>query len=196
MKSFDKICLIGDDLECAVEVLIGNKISFAYSSEVDNTNYNIVAVSSVEEYAKYAGAVDCMVCVNGGREEFPCDEKLLDMGGFLDNIGWLAKRVRRGENSFLLEKLVKRELLDIGVPSSYTGFPYLLNALDIPVELPTNSEIMCRSMERDIFRLMTRCWNGNKKFRLSLNAYLLDNELKLNSKNILECLKLYVDEII
>lgn len=197
MENFSQICLIGEELASIVEILLGNQISFEYSRKVDSLSYNIVKISSAEEYVRYAGLVDCMVCAKEDKAGLPRDGKVLDIDKFASFVSdWLAKRVKRGENSFLLEKLVKKELIELGVPSTYTGFAYLLNALDIRVPLPQHNEIMRRSMERDVFRLMTRCWNKNKTFRLSLNAYLQRQNLKINSKNILKCLKLYVDETI
>lgn len=197
MKKFNNVCLIGENYdETVVKILKDNNIPFEYRNIMDEDDLNIVMQSSLEDIG-FGGVADCVICEECKFTALDSSaENLFELEDFSRFVaGQLTGGFRRRENSRLLEKLVRYELEKLGIPKNYAGYGYLLNVLGICVPLPDDAEILMRSMERDLYRLMTRCWNENKMFRLLLSPYLQQEQLKINSKNILKCLKLYVEDV-
>lgn len=198
MKDYVEVCLIGDCVDGVARIMKGGNIPFRYSRVFDDKNLNVAVAHSTEDGLKACKLADYVVCVGFDVCDLACEVgnafSAEDFSLLVTNV--LACEVRKRENMFLLEKLVNYELEKLDVPKNYAGYSGLLHILGVDALLTENSNILMRSIERDVYRLITRCWNESRQFRLALNPYLQRGQMKLNSKNILTCLKLYINATI
>lgn len=200
MKNFKNINLL-----CAqppyipiVQSLIKNNISFTLTNIYNSADLNIAIALTKEQYLLYQAIADYIICpIDEVFNQLPSDTNLLNLEQFTDLISnEIYPRIYHSQNIRLIEKLIRFELSKLGIPKTYAGFRYLLKAMSPYSMRAPQPSILERSIERDMFRLMTRCWNENKNFRTTITPYLVKYGLKLNSKNILKCLRIYISSVI
>ena len=200
MKAFKNICLLSAQQPYIpiVQSLIKNNISFTLTNTFDSQNLNLAIALTKEQYLMYGPIADYTVCpIQEVFQQLPHNEKLLSYEQFIDLVdNEISPRSHQAQDIRLIEKLIRFELTKLGIPKTYAGYKYLIEAMNIYATRPSQQSILERSIERDMFRLMTRCWNENKNFRTTITPYLIKQGLKLNSKNILICLRIYINNVI